>query len=106
MRFLDLVEKNDCIRPATNSFRQLPTFLVADVSRRRPDHACDRVLLHVLGHIESHHRALVVKQKLRECACRFGFTNTGWSKKDERTNRTVRILQTSTSATNSVRHSG
>ena len=38
---------------------------------------------------------LVVKQKLRERASSFSFTDTGWTKKDERADRTIWILQAS-----------
>src|SRR6185503_7231496 len=78
---------------ATNCFGELSTFLVADVSRRRADHPCHGVLLHVLRHVEPDHRALVVKQKLRERTSSFRFTYTRWSEKDKRTDGTIRILQ-------------
>ena len=54
---------------------QLSAFVVADISRRCADHACDSVLLHVFRHIESHHRAFVIKQKLRERPCRFSLAD-------------------------------
>src|ERR1043165_8066025 len=91
------------MRTPSHSFGELPALVVTDISRRRADHASDRVLLHVLRHIETNHRALVVKHKLRECARRLSLTNSGWTKKDERTDRAIRILQPSARASHSIR---
>src|SRR4029078_730002 len=87
-----------------HGLRKLSAFLVADVSRRRADHPRDCVLLHVLRHVKSYHRSLIIKQKLRESAICFGFADAGWSEKDERTNRTIRILQACARASDSIRH--
>ena len=76
MRFLDLVEENQPLygRRRTASVK-LPALFVADIARRRADHARDRVLLHVLGHIQANHRALVVEQKLCERTRRLGLAD-------------------------------
>src|SRR2546427_6016553 len=50
--------------PYTTLFRS--ALVVADVAGRRADHPCHGVLLHVLRHVEAHHRALVVEQELGE----------------------------------------
>src|SRR6185369_17247463 len=102
MRLLDLVEKDDRIRAPANCFGKLSTFVVTNVSRRRSDHARDSVFLHVLRHVEADHRSLVVKHEFRECASGFSLTDTGWTKKDERADRAIRILQARARAPDSV----
>src|SRR5262245_45022430 len=102
MRLLDLVKQNDRVRPATHCFSALPALVITNVSRRRADHARDGVLLHVLRHVEPDHRSFIVKQELREGARSFRLTDTCWTKKDERSDRTIRILQTCASTPHRV----
>ena len=63
MRLLDLVEQDDLIGTAAHGFGERAALLVADIARRRADQPRDRVLLHVLGHVEADHRGLVVEQE-------------------------------------------
>ena len=62
VRLLDLVEKHDLIRPPTHRFGQRAAFLVADITRRRADQTRDRMLLHVLRHIDADERRVVVEE--------------------------------------------
>src|SRR4051794_41899224 len=105
MRLLDLVEQNDRVRPTANSFCELAAFLESDISRRSTNQACDCMLLHVFGHVDANHRVLIVEQEFRECASGLSFSDTSWSEKNERPNRTIRILKSSTRSAHSVRHS-
>src|SRR2546422_6116600 len=73
MRFLDLVEQDDRVRPAPDRFRQLATLFVADVSRRRANQSRDSVPLHVLRHVDPHQRALVIEQELGQRFRGLGF---------------------------------
>src|SRR6266852_2104506 len=57
---------------------------VTDVSGRRPDQPGDGVLLHVLRHVDSHERALVVEQELGERLGGLGLSHARWPKEDER----------------------
>ncbi len=66
VRLLDLVEQDDLVRPAANRLGERAAFLVADVARRRADQPRDRVLLHVLAHVDADERRLVVEQEARE----------------------------------------
>ena len=106
MRLLDLVEQHDGVRPPPNRFRQLAPFLVADVSRRRADHARDRVLLHVLRHVEPHERPLVVEQELGQRPRRLSLADARWTEEDERAGRAIGILQPGARAPHGVRHRG
>ena len=66
VRLLDLVEQHDLIGPAAHGFGQRPALVVADVARRRADHAADRVLFHVLAHVQAGDRGLVGEEELGE----------------------------------------
>ena len=66
MRLLDLVEQDDRVRLAANQLGELAALVEADVAGRRADQARDRVLLHVLGHVERDERVLAAEQERRE----------------------------------------
>ena len=83
MRLLDLVEQNHRIRPAPHSLSQLTALVVAHISRRRANQPRHGVLLHVLAHVDAHHRLLIIEQKLRQRARRLRFAHARRSKKDE-----------------------
>ena len=63
------------------------------------------MFFHIFGHIDSNHRVFVVEQKFRKRARKFRFTDAGRSDKDERTDWSVRVLQTGARTTNSVCYS-
>ena len=67
MCFFDLVEQDNRIRATTNRFCQVAAFLVADIARRCTDEACNRVLLHELGHVDTNHRIIRIEQKVGQC---------------------------------------
>src|SRR5256714_6772233 len=102
VRLLYLVEEDDAVGTTPDGLGQLPALLVADVARRRADHARDGVLLHVLRHVEAYHRALVVEEKLGERACGLSLADAGGPEEDERTDGPVRVLQSRARATNGV----
>jgi len=51
------------------------------------------VLLHVLGHVETHHGALVVEQELGERPGRFRLAHACRAEEDERSGRLLRVRQ-------------
>ncbi len=104
MRLLDLVEQDDRVRAATHLLGKLSAFFVADVSRRRADQARDRVLLHVLGHVDADHGVLVVEQKLGECTRQFGLADAGRAQENERADRTLGIAQSCARTPNRIGH--
>src|SRR5581483_10654083 len=86
-------EEHDRIVPAPYGFRQIAAFLVTDVSRRRADQARYRMLLHEFRHVEPDHGLLIIEEKLGQRPAEFRFTNARWTEKNERADRTIRILQ-------------
>ncbi len=77
MRFLDLVEQHDRVGTTTNGFGELSGLVVAHVAWRRADHPRHRVLLLVFGHVDAHHRLLVIEQELGERARELGLADAG-----------------------------
>ena len=53
MRLLDLVEQHDAVGMRAHRVDEQAALLEADVSGRRADQPRDRVLLHVLAHVEA-----------------------------------------------------
>src|SRR5438093_472638 len=66
VRLLDLVEQEHGVRPPPYCFGELSALLEPDVAGRRADEPRDRVLFHVLGHVQPDERLLVVEKKLRQ----------------------------------------
>jgi hypothetical protein len=65
---LDLVEQDHGVGAPPNGLCELTALLVANVSRRSADQTGDRVLLHVLGHVDADHGLLGVEHELGERA--------------------------------------
>ena len=91
---LDLVEQDHRVRTAAHRLGELTALFVADVAGRRADEARHGVLLHVLRHVDAHHRPLVVEQELGERARELGLADAGRAEEQERADRPVRIGQT------------
>ena len=75
MRLLEFVEQDDAVRVRADRVDEQATLLEADVSRRRADEPRDRMLLHVLAHVEADELvAELIRQLLGELrladACR------------------------------------
>ena len=87
VRLLDLVEQDHLVRPAADGLGQLAALLVADVAGRRADEAADRVLLHVLAHVDAGQGLLVVEQELGERPRGLGLADAGGAQEDERADR-------------------
>ncbi len=104
VRLLDLVEQDDRVRLAAHGLGQLAALVVADVAGRRADEPRDRVLLHVLGHVDLDQRVLVAEQELGERARELGLPHAGRAEEDERAGRALRILDPGARAADRLRH--
>jgi hypothetical protein len=101
---LDLVEQDDRVGPAAHGLGELTALVVADVAGRCADQPRHRVLLHVLAHVDAHHRSLVVEQELGERAGELGLADAGGAEEHERPDRSVGVGQAGPAATDRVRH--
>jgi hypothetical protein len=63
------------------------------------------VLLHVLRHVDAHHRVLVIEQELGEGSRRLRLPHARRAEEDERANGAIRILESSARAAHGIRHS-
>ena len=104
VRLFHLVKEDDRIRPAAHGLGQLAALVVADVARRRADEAGDGVLLHVLGHVDAHHRALVVEQRLRQRLGQLRLAHARGAEEQERADGPVRVLDARARAQDRVAH--
>ena len=93
VRLLDFVEQDDRVRVALDALGELPALFVADVAGRRADQLRNRVLLHVLRHVEAHQALLAAEQEAGQRARDFGLADAGRSQEQERAGRTVAGLQ-------------
>ena len=104
MGLFDFVEQDDAVRTPAYGFRQLPALFVPDVARRRTDQTRHGMLLHVFGHVDAHHGALVVEQQVRQRTGQLCFADAGGPQEDERADGPLGFLQTCAGAAHRVRH--
>ena len=94
VRLLDFVEQHDGVGPPSYRFGELAALFVADVSGRRADESANRVLLHVLRHVDPNHRLFIVEHERGHAARDLGFADAGRPEEDERADRPLRVLET------------
>ena len=104
VRLLNFVEEHHRIRPTAHRLAQLSALFVADVSRRRSHQSGHGVLLHVFGHIDTHHRLIVIEQKLGQGSRQLGLADASGTQKDERPDRTARIPKPRTRPPHGIGH--
>ena len=90
MRLLDLVEQHHGVGIALDLLGELAALFVADVSGRRANQLGDRMLLHVLGHVEANERVFAAEEELRQRARELGFADARRPEEHEAADRTVR----------------
>ena len=93
VRLFDLVEQHHLVGPPAYRLGQGAAFLVAHITGRGADQARDRMLLHVLRHVDADERALVVEQEFGQRLRELGLADAGRAEEHERADRPVRILQ-------------
>ena len=101
---LHLVEEHHRIGPSPNRLGETPALFVPHVSRRRTDQSRDRVLLHVLAHVDADHRLLGVEEERRQRLAEFGLAHSGGTEEEERSDRTVRLAQASPTSPDGLAH--
>ena len=93
VRLLDLVEQDDRVRVPLHLLGELTALFVPDVSGRRANQLADRVLLHVLGHVEADERVVAAEQEVRQRARQLGLADAGRAEEHEAADRAVRVLE-------------
>jgi hypothetical protein len=106
VRLLDLVEQHHRVGIALHALGELPALLVPDVAGGRADELADRVLLHVLGHVEADERALGAEEERGQRARDLGLAHAGGAEEQERAHRAVRVLEAGPRAADGARHRG
>ena len=80
---LDLVEEDDAVGAPAYGLGELAALLESHVAGWRADQTRDRVLLHVLAHVEADHGPLVVEQELGEGTRELRLADAGWPEEEE-----------------------
>ena len=106
MSLLHLVEQDHGVRTTAHGLGELATLVVTHVSRGRTDQTLDTELLHVLGHVDTHERALVIEQALGQRLGELGLTYAGGAQEEETTDGLVRIGETRTATAHSCGDGG
>ena len=100
----DLIEQHNAVGVAAHGLGQLAALLIADVSRRRTDQTRDAEFLHILGHVDTDHVLLVVKQGLRQRLGQLGLADARGAEEQEAADGAVRIRDAGAGAQDSVRN--
>ena len=106
MSLLHLVEQDYGVRTTAHGLGELAALVVTHVSRGCTDQTLDAELLHVLGHVDTHERALVVEQALGQRLGELGLAYAGGAQEEEAADGLVRIGEARTAATYGRGHSG
>ena len=104
--FFHLIEQHHAVRFAAHSLGQLTALFITDISRRRADQTADAELLHIFGHIDTHHVALVVKQSLCQRLGKLGLADACGAKEQEAADGAVGVGDTGAAAQDSLAHLG
>ena len=102
MSLFNLVEQDHLIGPAPHCFGQRPALVIANIARRGPDHPADRVLFHILAHVQAGDGRLVVEQELGERLGQLGLANPRGTQEQERADGSRGVFQTCARAPHSI----
>ena len=106
MSLLHLVEQDYGVRTTAHGLGELAALVVAHVSRRRTDQTLDAELLHILGHVDTHKRALIIEQALGQRLGELGLAYAGGAQEEEAADGLVRIGKARTAAAHSCGDGG
>ena len=83
MRFFDLIEQDQTVRPMAHHFRELASFVVTHIARRRTDEPARGMALHIFRHVDADQRFLIVEHEFGERAGELGLSDAGRPKEHE-----------------------
>ena len=101
VRLLDFVEQQHGVRMLADRVDQQPALFEADVSRRRADEPGDRVLLHVLAHVEADE---LVAEVQRQLFGELGLADAGRTREEKTAGGPVRLSEPGARSLDGARH--
>ena len=84
MGLFDFVKQHHAVGLAADGLRQLSRLIIAHVAWRRTDELGNRVLLHILGHIQSYKGIHTVEHIVCQALDKLGFAHARGTHKDKR----------------------
>ena len=106
MCLLNLIKEHDRVRLTPDRLGELTTLIVADIARRCTDQTSGAKLLLILAHINTGHHVLIVKEALSQGSSHLCLTDTCRAEEDKGTDRSIGILQASTTTTHRICNGG
>ena len=106
MGLLHLVEQDHGVWTTAHGLGELAALVVTHVSRGRTDQTLDAELLHILGHVDAHERALVIEQALGQRLGELGLAHAGGAQEEEAADGLVRIGEARAAAAHSCGDGG
>ena len=89
----DFIEQNDRIGLSPHFFGQLPSLVEPDVSGRRADQFCDRMLFHILAHVHTDQSAFIAEYRRRDGFGKLRLSHPRRTDENKGSDRPVRVLQ-------------
>ena len=102
--FFQFVQKHHAVRSAANFFRQFPAFTVTHIAGRRTQQPRDRVLLHILRHIQPYQRIPAAVHAVGQGFAQRGFPHTRRAKEEKGCHRSATVRQSQPSPAHRFRH--
>ena len=104
VRFFDFIQEDNTVRTPTNRLRQRTSLFIADVARRCTDESTHSVPFHIFAHIETNHRRVIIKEDFGKCLTEFGLTHPGRPEEQKRADRSIGVLQSTSTPPYGVRN--
>ena len=99
---LHLVQQYHRVRLATHRFGQVTAFFIADIAWGSPHQPGHGMLLHELGHVDTHHGFFGIEQEVGQCFTQLGLANPRGTQEQETAVGTIGVRQPGTGTTHRV----
>mmetsp|Transcript_18269 Transcript_18269/g.42587 ORF Transcript_18269/g.42587 Transcript_18269/m.42587 type:complete len:234 (+) Transcript_18269:702-1403(+) len=102
MSLLHLIKKHQAVRLAANAIGELTLLIVSDVAWRTANELGHRMSFHELTHVQANHGFFLSKVCCSKCLAQLCLANACRATEDERSNRSIWVLEASASSTHSL----
>ena len=99
---LHLVQQHHRVRLATHRFGQVTAFFIADIAWGSPHQPGHGMLLHELGHVDTHHGFFGIEQEVGQRLAQLGLANPSGAQEQETAVGTIGVRQPGTGTTHRI----